>query len=208
MRDSKDRPRRPCESGPGSESRRPGPAAAPIPAWLEGLDELSPPPRARERVLAAMREASRSGQASRRRRPPRWRAAAVAGLAAVVLGAAWFAWSGPAGRDSAPGDAPVRAGPVLLSPDEAATRAGLLEASQRLETVLARLPAQRRLMRADTATTIAVLETQIAAIDERLLIGTAAGLEPETEQLLWRERVDALNALVQVRYGQSRLFEF
>jgi len=206
MHDSMDRPRRLRESAAGTEARQTGAAGGRSPVWLAGFGPLDPPPHARERVLAAMREAARATAPSRLGRAPHW-VALAAGLGVVALGAAWMALGG-SDRAGAPDAQPRRPATALSSAAAMPTRADLVEKSQQLETVLAALPAQRRLMRADTATTIAALETQIAVIDERLSIGTPAGLTPDVEQLLWRDRVDALNALVQVRYAQSRLFEF
>ena len=84
----------------------------------------------------------------------------------------------------------------------------LVAESERLERALTELPAQRRIMRADTARTIAGLEDQIAAIDAELTFAAANGLEPEQRTPLWRERVEIMNALVQVRYAQSKAFVF
>lgn len=165
------------------------------PEDLLNLPELEPPPEARERVLAAMRAAAR-GRGTGRRRP------AVAAAAALAVAAAGLAlvgvWHG--GRS----DSSTTVGAPPSGEDY-----GLLVAeSEQLERALEALPAQRRVMRADTAGTIAGLEGRIAAIDAQLLVAAATGLRPEQRAPLWRERVEIMNALVQVRYVQSSAFVF
>jgi hypothetical protein len=70
------------------------------------------------------------------------------------------------------------------------------------------LPAQRNVMRAGTAGTIATLEDRIARIDAELTLAAAAGAKNEYRTALWRDRVDVMNALVQVRYVNSQAFVF
>ena len=84
--------------------------------------------------------------------------------------------------------------------------APLIEASWMLERALRSLPDQRRVMRADTASTIAALEGRIEIIDGQLLEDTA--VDPALLPLLWRDRVEAMSALYQVRYGQSQRFSY
>jgi len=91
----------------------------------------------------------------------------------------------------------------LAAPVTAASYAGLLEESARLERVLTRLPAQRHLMRVGTASTITGLEDQILLIDAHMTTGAARGFEPEYRDALLRTRVDVMNALIHVRYAQS-----
>jgi len=186
---------------------------------LEALPELAPAPDARARVLAAMRAAAA-------RRPVRRTgrvllAAAAAGAAAAVLllmeAPVPVTPAGPQTLARGPQAAPpavepepspepqLPPAPRIGAPEE---YLALLEESARLERSLFALPAQRPVMTAGTAGTIATLEGQIAHIDSELSLATAAGAEDEYREVLWRERVEVMNALLQVRYAQSQLFEF
>jgi hypothetical protein len=82
----------------------------------------------------------------------------------------------------------------------------LVEQAAQLEELLAVMPAPRRAMRAGTASTIVGLEDRIALIDAVLESSDAA--EPEYREALMRDRVEIMNALVNVRYAQSRAFVF
>jgi hypothetical protein len=94
---------------------------------------------------------------------------------------------------------------IAATADAAAPpHAALIQESARLERMLAELPYQRLIMRAGTASTIAELEDRIYFIDGQLTIGAAQGLEPPQQQALWRERVDVMNALVQMRFAQAQ----
>jgi hypothetical protein len=61
-------------------------------------------------------------------------------------------------------------------------------------------------MRAGTAGTIASLEDRIAQIDQELMFATAAGADSGRQATLWQDRVEVMNALVQVRYANSQAF--
>jgi hypothetical protein len=74
--------------------------------------------------------------------------------------------------------------------------------SAELESVLAMLP-ERRAMRGSTAFTIAELEDRIALVDARLSRVALEPNAPERAEALWRERVDVLQTLVQVRYADA-----
>jgi hypothetical protein len=87
-------------------------------------------------------------------------------------------------------------------------RQHLLAESQRLESLLASLPAEPRVTRAHTALTVADLEDRIQWVDYRLNFANEAGLRGDQADLLWRERVDLLNSLVAVRYAQTRAVAF
>jgi len=90
----------------------------------------------------------------------------------------------------------------------ASSRQYLLAESQRLESLLASLPAEPRLTRAHTALTVADLEDRIQWVDFRLNLASEAGLGNDEAERLWRERVDLLNSLVAVRYAQTRTVAF
>jgi hypothetical protein len=80
----------------------------------------------------------------------------------------------------------------------------LVQESARLDRVLRRLPHQRPMMSAETATTIAGLEDRIALIDEQITYSNARGVPQPQRVALWGERVDLMNALVHVRYAQAQ----
>ena len=63
-------------------------------------------------------------------------------------------------------------------------------------------------MRVSTAGTIAGLEQQIAQIDEALWVANDQASSPEYRVTLMRDRVDTMNALLNVRYSQSRAFSY
>lgn len=88
------------------------------------------------------------------------------------------------------------------------SRQALVAESQRLESLLASLPTEPRLTRAQTALTVADLEDRIQWVDYRLGLASEAGLAAEPAHKLWRERVDLMNSLVAVRYAEARTVAF
>lgn len=90
----------------------------------------------------------------------------------------------------------------------AATYTSLTSESARLERLLNAIPYRRRLVNAGTATTISGLEDRIGQVDEVLMYASVNGLQPEQTVALWQERVDLMNALVEVRYAQAQRFGF
>jgi hypothetical protein len=84
--------------------------------------------------------------------------------------------------------------------------AALVAQSAALERALDTLPAPRAVMRAGTAGTIASLEDRIAQIDRELMLATAAGVDSGQQAPLWQDRVEVMNALLQVRYANSQAF--
>ena len=98
--------------------------------------------------------------------------------------------------------------PAMSTPPAADARQALVAESQRLESLLAALPNEQRLTRAQTALTVADLEDRIQWVDYRLNLANEAGLADEPAERLWRERVDLLNSLVAVRYAEARTVAF
>jgi hypothetical protein len=164
---------------------------------LAALPELAPSPEAKERVLVAMRRAA--VELPRQRRHVALPAIALAAAAAV---AAVLILDQP------------RRGPDehTLATDDGARPisfeeyAALVAQSAELERVLGTLPAPRAVMRASTAGTIASLEDRIAQIDQELMFSTAAGVDTGQQATLWQDRVEVMNALLQVRYANSQAF--
>jgi hypothetical protein len=135
-------------------------------------------------------------------------AAIAASVAAVAI---WLVARGP---DASVSEATA---PATIVADEAGPDepllgtpafASLVQESARLERVLDGLRAQPRVVRVGTAATIAGLEDRIAWIDDRLMFARPLGLSPVERQALYRQRVELLNALVQVRYADARRFSF
>jgi hypothetical protein len=169
---------------------------------LKSLPALEPRAELEPAVLAAMEQAAVQRAAQTGERPPsrsRYFARA-AGLAAVAGIGALFAsfavrYEGPADRRSA-----------SIGDDQ--TYFELAEQSAHLDALLAVLPPPRRVMRAGTASTIVGLEDRIALIDAELYRSSLQSAPDDYRVALLRDRVEVMNALVNVRYAQSRAFLF
>lgn len=152
---------------------------------LGALADFEAPAGSWQAVLAA--RAARESRSARR-----WPAAlAAAMLTATVALAAWL--------QSTP---PVPVADAARPTVAPALAAGARAESERLERLLARLP-ERRTMRGSTAFTVAELEDRLALLDDRLSRVSLEPNAPERAERLWKERVDVLNSLVQVRYADS-----
>jgi hypothetical protein len=81
--------------------------------------------------------------------------------------------------------------------------AELRSRSQMLEAVLAELPARPAVKRAATSVPIDSLEARVQWLDHEILVADAQASAPQAEQL-WRERVEVLNSLVQLRYVEAQ----
>jgi hypothetical protein len=169
---------------------------------LAALPELTPPPEIEARVLEAMRAAAEARPMRHSRRPALLGAALAA---AAAFAAALFLFQPRTGPAERPAQLAVDSTPVQIPLDN---YVALVEQSAELERALFALPAPRAVMRAGTASTIASLEDRIAQIDQELTFATAAGVEGQGRAALWRDRVEVMNALVQVRYANSRAFVY
>jgi hypothetical protein len=183
---------------------------------LQDLPELPPPPGVWNRIAAQLDVPA----------PPRRTARRVA--AAVFLSAVLFAtastvlWRGrdaspaqrgaamPDSRTGGPSASDITAQQHAPPGGASASRAydPLVTESARLERVLAGLRSRPEIMTVGTAGTIASLEDTLAALDEQLTFAAAGGLDPGERETLWRERVNVMNALVQVRYAQAQSTAF
>ena len=183
---------------------------------LRKLPDLEAPTGAWERIAAIEHE-------TRYRRPSWIKRAAGLGVAAAVAAAAIIYLGSPAAGSrgsSARGSSTLAAPEAARAPDDArfagpggaqyggrvvpASYTELVAESARLERMLGQLSYQRPLMSGATASTIVGLEDRIAFIDEQLTYSAARGLPQPERAALWGERVDLMNALVQVRYGQAQ----
>jgi len=172
---------------------------------LRDLPTIDPPADLWPRVAARLA----LNTDARTIRPRYWPAGAAiaAGVALIALWVVGRAPDAPEPNTDVP--ATIVAGqasqsrPLLGTP----AYASLVEESARLERALDALRYQPRVVRAGTAATISDLEDQIGWIDEYLMFGRA-GLSPAETRLLYRQRVELLKALYQVRYAQAQPFGF
>lgn len=136
-------------------------------------------------------------QAAQRRRGPgassRWPMAIAATVLVALAG--WSLWLQSTRLEPASASDPA--------PDPASlASAAVLVQNARLESLLAALP-ERRAMRGRTAFTVSQLEDRLALIDDRLSHIAMEPNAPEFSERLWRERVELMNTLVQVRYADA-----
>jgi len=154
------------------------------PAPESGVDAW---PAIQARLAEAPRRGSRMGRAAP--------FAAAASVAALGLFAT-LRWVGvPAPGTEAPPP------PVAL---EAESLADLRERSQALEALLAAMPERPAVERAGTSVPIESLQSQVQWLDHQLSLAGADGRSTEAEQL-WRDRVEVMNSLVQLRYVEAQL---
>jgi hypothetical protein len=163
---------------------------------LRTLPALEPRAELEPAVLAAMTDAAAAAQ---RPRHGRYLARAAALAVAAGTGALLAIWAGNYPE-------PVERRPAEAEADANAKYFELVEQTARLEELLTLIPEPRRVMRAETASTIVGLEDRIALIDAVLQSPDVA--EPAYREALMRDRVEIMNALVNVRYSQSRAFIF
>lgn len=116
--------------------------------------------------------------------------------AAVLVATAGLAWWLNSAQRSLTGDAD--AAMQVRTSIAAEVRAE----NERLESILAALPEQHA-MRGSTAFTVAELEDRLASLDDRLSVVTLEPNAPERADRLWRERVEVMHSLVQVRYADA-----
>jgi len=143
--------------------------------------------------LLARQLASRDDTPRRRARLAPW--AAAASVAALAL----FVSLRTAERPPLPAADPFQ---VATAPSGDAVTA-LQARSQALEAVLAALPARPAVERAGTSVPIETLEAQVQWLDHQITASGAADPSSDEERL-WRDRVEILNSLVQLRYVEAQ----
>ena len=92
---------------------------------------------------------------------------------------------------------------ALASLPAATAVAELRARSQALEAMLAALPERPAVARGGTAVPIDTLESQVQWLDHQLSTAADAMPAPQAEQL-WRDRVEVMNSLVQLRYVEAQ----
>src|SRR5262245_18307924 len=80
----------------------------------------------------------------------------------------------------------------------------LRDRSRVLEEVLAALPARPAVERAGTAVPIDALQAQVQWVDHQLAVSGVSHVAPAVTEQLWRERVEIMNSLVQLRYVEAQ----
>jgi len=120
--------------------------------------------------------------------------AAAASVVALALFAA-LRWTG------VPATAPSSSAPLIVLDTESLDQ--LRTRSQELEALLAALPERPAVSRAGTSVPIDSLEAQVQWLDHQLSLAGAEGRAIESAQL-WRDRVEAMNSLVQLRYVEAQ----
>ncbi len=147
----------------------------------------------------SVQERIASRAAGDRRRAWASRAALAASIVAIAAALSWRL------NDASMGPAPERVATALDA--ERALAADRMEQlrlqSQALEDLLADLPASPVVERAGTALPIDTLEAQVQWVDHELFL-RGEDLEPGVAERLWRERVAAMNSLVQLRYVDAQ----
>jgi hypothetical protein len=170
---------------------------------LRRLPQQAPPAGAWREIR---RRAEREGllQPPRRRRMRRdleWLAAgAIAATVVIALLDLPLTGTAPGGGEQPPAD---EAGFAATPEANDASLGSLMARSRLLEEALRAAPETPRVMRASTASTIATLEDRIAMIDQQLSFPERPLTEAESKAL-WRERVQLMDSLVQLRYAQAR----
>jgi len=161
---------------------------------LAALPAVDPPPdgwaRLRVRIDASSRPAA----------PRRGGAVAIAASCAMlgVLAGMLLRETGPGAPEHIAQPAAVVLPQTLDSIEE------LRDRSRVLEEVLAALPARPAVERAGTAVPIDTLQAQVQWVDHQLSVSGAAHAAPDLRERLWRERVEIMNTLVQLRYVEAQ----
>ena len=108
-------------------------------------------------------------------------------------------------RETEPGAPEHIAGPAtVVLPQTLDSIEELRDRSRVLEEVLATLPARPAVERAGTAVPIDTLQAQVQWLDHQLSVSGAAHAAPDMRERLWRERVEIMNTLVQLRYVEAQ----
>tara|TARA_B100001179_G_C18480920_1_gene355612 strand:+ start:92 stop:751 length:660 start_codon:yes stop_codon:yes gene_type:complete len=175
---------------------------------LQELPELQPPPGVWTKILAEV-------QRDDRREPKLLRhwslgSAIAAGVAVLAFMLISTDPEMPVQIESGLVVAAPEGGSGVLDavPAEELGYALLAAESAQLERELNSIEYQPSLTNADTATIAVVLEDQIGYVDAQLTYASANRLDSRQTETLWRERVDLMSTLVDVRYAQFQQVGF
>jgi hypothetical protein len=163
----------------------------------EQLQAMPEPVSSSDDWQAVQHSVAQRGTAGRRRE---WvtRAALAASIAALAIATVWRL-NDPAPELAAHGVNRADAD-LALTADRLSQ---LRTQSQALEELLAELPMQTAVERAGTALPIDTIEAQVQWLDYQILVSGDEMQSAATEQL-WRERVEAMNSLVRLRYVDAQ----
>jgi hypothetical protein len=137
-----------------------------------------------------------------RRATPRHRG----GLAAIAASCALLGvLAGVLLRETGSGAPQLVAAPeAVVPPQTLDSIEELRDRSRVLEEVLAALPARPSVGRAGTVVPIDTLQAQVQWVDHQLSVVGATHAAPDLRERLWRERVEIMNTLVQLRYVEAQ----
>lgn len=127
------------------------------------------------------------------------RVAVAASVSVIAVALAWRAMD----ESTAPDAVAVLPAPLDVEAALAEDRVAQLQSqSQALEEILSAFGEAPVVERAGAAVPIDTIEAQVQWVDHQLSTGDA--LEARTTEHLWRERVDLMNSLVQLRYVEAQ----
>ena len=131
------------------------------------------------------------------------RLAIAASIAVIAVAIAWRA-SDPATKVSPPAAVVADYSPHAVEDAVALDRVAQLQTqSQALDEMLSALGEQPAVERAGAAMPIDTLETRVQWLDHQLSTG-GDSIEAKSAEQLWRERVELMNSLVQLRYVEAQ----
>ncbi len=171
-----------------------------IAATMQLRDRLRALPVAPEPAADAWSRLDARVKDVRRRRE---RIARLAPLAAVASVAALAVFAGLRWMEAGEGAKESGVAVATAGAPRDGELAALQARSQVLEEVLAALPARPAVERAATSVPIDSLEAQVQWLDHQLTLADADGRASQ-EQRLWRDRVEVMNSLVQLRYVEAQ----
>jgi hypothetical protein len=140
--------------------------------------------------------ARRSAAPGRRSRVVRWALAASVAMLAALVGLAFFERDRSASQSVARTQAPTLTAADPIDALKARSRA--------LDDLLAALPSRPAVERAGTSLPIETLEAQVQWLDHQLSLGGQGGVAAREAERLWRDRVEMMNSLVQLRYVEAQ----
>ena len=164
----------------------------------ERLQALREPARACGDI-AAIHASIASREAANRSQRTLTRGSLAASIAIIAIATAWRLY-----EPAAPVTALALPAPNTAHLALAADRLEQLRSqSEALEDLLAELPHQSFIEREGTALPIDTIEAQVQWLDHQILL-SGDDVRPDAAEQLWRERVEAMNSLVRLRYADAQ----
>jgi len=171
---------------------------------LKDLPGFLPPAGVWERVI----DTAETDAARRVRRSWQWplRGAIAASVAVLAIQFSTRAPEAPGSLETGPATIVAESVPnnpmtqIVGTP----SYASLVAESARLDRALGSITYRPTVMRGITVSAITTFEDQIAVVDDRLMYADRLNLSALQRRALYQHRVDLMNALVYVRYGQAQ----